>query len=259
MPNSYDNTTDWVYQSSLPASIIEHRKYFNSSNNVVMDIGSRDGEDAKYLLDTLGASRAIAIDANPAVIEPISNAYPDLEVYSTAISNTVGNTQFTQLVSPYDDIVGASSMYSVRLDPTSPDKDPMYDGVEQNIITVPVTTLDQFFELNDLSNSIIDFIKMDIEGYSWQAIDGFRDHIGNVKMIHMETEHVSTHPDHKSNVEVSELMIELGFTLVGIYVEWDYPLQDQLWVNNALIDTGETPVNLIEHISDINFYLPLGE
>jgi FkbM family methyltransferase len=259
MPNSYESTTDWRYQSSLPASMKEYRKYFTSGGNVVMDVGSRDGDDAQYLMGTLEASRAIAIDANPLTIPQIESAHPTIEVYSTAISNVIGTTEFTQLVSEFDDIEGASSMYSNRLDPESSEKDPMYDGVEQNVITVPVTTLDQFFVENGLSNSVIDFMKMDIEGYSWQAIDGFRAHIGNVKMIHMETEHVATHPDHKSSLEVSDLMIELGFTLVGIYVEWIYPLQDQLWVNNSLIDTGETPVDLIEHISNIEFYLPLGE
>jgi FkbM family methyltransferase len=259
MPNSYESTTDWRYQSSLPASVREYRKYFTSGGNVVMDVGSRDGDDAQYLMDTLGASRAIAIDANPLTIPAIESAHPTVEVYSTAISNFSGTTEFTQLISEFDDIEGASSMYSNRLDPDSPEKDPMYDGIEQNILTVPVTTLDQFFVENDLSNSVIDFIKMDIEGYSWQAIDGLRAHISNVKMIHMETEYVALHSEHKSSLEVAELMVELGFTLVGIYVEWAYPIQDQLWVNNSLIDTEETPVDLIQHISDVNFYLPLGD
>ena len=75
----------------LEPVVENYKKYFgNKIAKLVIDVGTRDGDDAEFLREKLRAKRVIAIDANPIAVEKTRNAYPSFEVYETAISDFVG-------------------------------------------------------------------------------------------------------------------------------------------------------------------------
>jgi hypothetical protein len=56
----------------------------------------------------------------------------------------------------------------------------------------------------------------------------------HVKLLHVETELEATHPEHRNNEKVAELLRECGFVLVDTTYEWGPGIEDQLWVNQRL-------------------------
>jgi hypothetical protein len=82
-----------------------------------------------------------------------------------------------------------------------------------------------------LSGSIIDVVKIDVEGYSWQVLQGFGEKLKNVKLLHVETEKQATHEHHRNSIEIRKFMDEQGFVLVDQSYEWGPGIEDQIWVN----------------------------
>lgn len=250
MPNYYEITSPgWTYVSSLKKSVAAYKKYFGATASLVADIGCRDSADILYLMARLGAPAGIAVDANP----DVSVVEPGVTYHHTAISNYTGETTFQKISSEYDDLRGASSIYSSRLDENSSDFDPMYLMSQIDVVTVPVTTMDDFVAANGLENTVIDFMKVDVEGYTGELLEGYSTYLHNVKMIHLETEFISLHEGHLSNVEVAAFMRSKGFALVGIYIEWAYPIQEQLWANTALIDSSIVVEDFYDHVPEEHF------
>jgi FkbM family methyltransferase len=250
MPNYYEITSPgWNYISSLGKSVEVYKKYFGETASLVADIGCRDSVDVLYLKSELDASAGIAVDANP----DVSVDEPGITYYHTAISNYTGETSFQKISSEYEYLRGAASIYSSRLDEDSDDFDPMYLMSEIDVVTVPVTTMDNFIVAQGLENTVIDFMKVDVEGYAGELLEGYSTYLENVKMIHLETEFISLHENHWSNVEIAEFLQSKGFALVGIYIEWSYPIQEQLWANTALIDDSIEVEDLYDHVPNPNF------
>jgi len=250
MPNYYEITSPgWNYISSLGKSVAAYKKYFGESASLVADIGCRDAVDVLYLKSQLGAEAGIAVDANP----DVSVIEPGITYRHTAISNYTGETTFQKISSEYDDLRGASSIYSSRLDENSEDFDPMYLLADIEVVTVPVTTMDNFIVAEGLEDTIIDFMKVDVEGYTGEFLSGYATHLSKVKMIHLETEFTSLHDNHASNADIAVYMRSQGFALVGIYIEWSYPIQEQLWANTALIDSSIEVQDFFDQVTNPNF------
>jgi FkbM family methyltransferase len=209
----------------MPA--IEYYKiFFGNQASVVFDIGTRDGKDASLISTSLNSDLIYAIEARKDAADMVSKRYPHFKVISTAISDYDGETEFYEIISDNADYVGSSSIYNNKFErPEYPHK----------IITVPVTTMKAVIESNNLSDMIIDFIKVDIEGYTYQLLSGMKDYINNVKLFHLETETDSTHDNHKNNWEIADFMRSNGFALVAKQYEWGEDIEDQVWVNKRLV------------------------
>ena len=217
--------SSWI----IPA--IEYYKiFFGSKASVVFDIGTRDGKDAAIISGSLNSDLVYAIEARKDAADIVSSDYPQFKVISSAISDYDGETKFYEIVSDDLDYSGSSSIYNNKFErPEYPYK----------IITVPVRTMKSIIESNSLSSLIIDFIKIDIEGYTYQLLSGMGDYINNVKLFHLETETNSTHENHKNNWEVAHFMREHGFALVAKQYEWGEDIEDQIWVNKKLVKNAK--------------------
>lgn len=208
------------------------RTYFGSkSASLVIDVGTRDGDDAEYLRQKLKAKRVIAIDANPIAVQKTHEAYPTFEVYETAVSDYVGETEFVQIVSDNKDLAGCSSMNHSKID-----SEEIFRKSDHYIIKVPVARLDVLLGGVELyKNNPIDVIKIDIEGYTYQALVGLGDIIWHTKMFHLETETRELFEGHKNNLDVATYMQSKGFVLVDVSYEWGFGIQDQVWINPLYI------------------------
>lgn len=223
------------YDVSMGNKLLEpvvgiYKKYYAQTANIIIEVGSRDGENADYLRTKLRAKKAYAIEANPALVVGIAERYPKLTVREIAISNFDGEADFLQVISDDINLLGTSS-----LDISKAKREEIYKTTETEVITVKVSRLDSFLAKEKLVEKTISVIKIDIGGMTYQALLGFGELIKNVKMFHLKTERKYDHPSHKNNLEVAGYMRHHGFFLAGVFYEWGPNIQDQIWMNKALL------------------------
>jgi FkbM family methyltransferase len=204
----------------LQPIIDEYQKYFNGPISKIVDAGSRDGDDAQWILERLPAQedvQVICVEARKNAAEAIQQKYPNFLVFATAVSDFVGSSKFVEMTE--DEFAGSSSMVLERQN--------VY-ATESVIIDVPVTRLDVIIPLGT-----IDILKIDVEGHSIPVISGMGDRMQDVLVAHIETET----PDRKAwgessnNLEVIKIMQDLGFSLANVSYQWGWSIQDQVWVN----------------------------
>ncbi len=216
-------SVDWI------SPVIEYYKiFFGEDADIIIDVGTRDGDDAYLMKEKLNGIHVYAIDARKEAAEETKTKYPDFNVCETAISNYIGTTKFYSVISDDKDYSGSSSIYNKKF---------RRKEYKHEVIEVPVTTMDNFVESNNLDYKYLDIVKVDIEGYTYQFLEGFTKHMNNVKLFHLETEKYSTHKNHKNNEEISELLKRNAFVLVAKQYEWGSDIEDQIWINKYLINT----------------------
>jgi FkbM family methyltransferase len=198
--------------------VTAYTENFGDNAKVIYDAGTRDGEDADYLAKKLNAESVICFDANPLAVEATAKNYPDFLVIETALSNYDGEAMFTQIVSDRADYAGSSSLTNVA----------NWNDAELNQLKVKVSRMDTLIEQMNLP--IPDVVKVDLEGYSYEFLEGLGKYLHAVKVFHLETETFNRHEGHKDNKQVAELMRTNGFRLVCTSYEWGPHIEDQTWV-----------------------------
>ena len=197
-----------------------YQKHFSGPISKIIDVGSRDGDDAQWLLLQLGnedACEVICIEARENAALEIKNKYPNFTVFQTAVSNFIGEAKFVQMNNP--EFFGSSSLELTRANAYQ---------TESTIIDVPVTRLDAIIE-----PGIIDVLKIDVEGHSVPTIEGMGSLMKDVLIAHIETEtpERAAWGEPSNNLKVIEIMQDLGFCLANVSYQWGWGIQDQTWVN----------------------------
>jgi FkbM family methyltransferase len=223
-----DGSTETV--NPLETVVTQYRKYFGSHAPVIIDVGTRDGDDAYYLYRQLNGSKVIALDASKQCADMTRSKYPWMTVHQTAVSSTNGSVIFHQVVSNNIEVLGTSSVFSKE---TSIDPPPEFYADKTVAITVGSVRMDYLLSGTDVTGTI-DVVKVDTEGFTWQVLQGFGDRLKDVKLFHLETERTSAHSEHRLSDEVKTFMEEQGFILVDTSHEWGWNVQDQIWVNPTL-------------------------
>jgi len=204
----------------LQPAVDTYKQYFGGTAETIIDVGNRDGDDAEFFRQHLGGKHIYAIDANPIAVKETKEKYPKFKIFETAVSNYNGTTSFVQIVSDSKDEAGSSSMENYSF----------FESATYNTIEVSVTRMDSFIK-NFVSQDVIDVVKVDIEGYTYEFLEGLGSYINSIKMLHLETETFERQEGHKNNNEVLNFMIDAGFLLAGVSYEWGPRIQDQLWIN----------------------------
>jgi FkbM family methyltransferase len=220
-----DDTPDDI--DILEPIITNYRKYFGVKAPLIMDIGTRDGDDAFYLYKKLQGTKVIAVDANPKCIKLTRDKYPWMYIYECAITDKDGQTTFTQVNSDAIEVLGTSSIFSKETSINPPPS--YYEGKTKKII-VSTSRADSLLA-KTADTGIIDVVKVDTEGYSWQVLQGFGDRLKDVRLFHLETESIQLHPEHVTKDKIVEFMTSNGFVLVDTSHEWGGNMEDQIWVN----------------------------
>ena len=215
----------------LTSTVTAYREFFGETKQpVVWDVGSRDGDDGVELAERIFSGNAdvglansyvVCVEPNPPQAQLIRERYPSVVVYETAVSDYEGKSQFVRVISDNKDAVGMSSLDVENQDTKG--KGP------KEVIDVVVDRLETLMD-----DSIIDVMKIDCEGYSWEVLHGMGDKIHNVRVFHIETEHPEfsgwSHKGHKNNEQVMAFMESKGFVLYKTEYEWG-GIQDQIYIN----------------------------
>ena len=167
-----------------------YQKHFGGPISRIVDAGSRDGDDAQWLLKKLPVQKdvqVICVEARKNAAEAIQQKYPNFLVFATAVSDFVGNAKFVEMTE--DEFSGSSSLMMERQNAYA---------TESVIIDVPVTRLDMI-----LPSGTIDILKIDVEGQSVPVISGMGERMQDVLVAHIETET----PERKAWGEPSNLSL----------------------------------------------------
>jgi len=210
--------------SDLAYLVDLYKANIGDTADTIFDIGSRDGDDAKYLADSLSAKNVFTFEANPDCYTLIENSYPDFKNIYGAISNYKGNANFNMVVSSDWEAVGTSSLKD-RSDDWYSDK--------ARKITVPVNTIKNIIKDYSIPGPL-DLVKIDTEGCSFEVLEGFSDEIENVKMFHVENETYQYWQDQKLANEVGDFLQSKGFVLINSY-NFAANSVDEVWINGNIV------------------------
>jgi FkbM family methyltransferase len=211
-------------QNQRLGNIIDiYRTYFGKAVDVIIDAGTRDGDDAAYLAEHLQPNVVVAVDANPVAAENTRNKYPDFIVVDAALANFDGVTKFTRIISDSKDFAGSSSI-SIYSD----------FGMPTETIEVDLYRMDTLIKELRMESYSLDVVKVDLEGYTYEFLEGMGELVTGVKLFHLETEKFLHHRGHKNWEQVKAFMNEKGFRLVDTSYEWGADIEDQIWVNIGL-------------------------
>lgn len=207
----------------LDSTVANFNHYFKKTKKpVVWDVGSRDGKDGAELARRIYAGEkdwfwsnasVVAVEANPAQAEIIKKTFPYIKVHEIAVSNAKGKAKFIVYKGNEGD-VGSSSL-NLRW---------KGDDLEGDIIHVKTARLDDL-----MGDQMIDIMKIDVEGYSVEALGGIGNKLKQIRMLHVETEKWTG-----SDQTVKRFLKGQGWTLVDEAEQYgDMP--DLVWVNSSIL------------------------
>ncbi len=204
-----------------------YREYFGDAAETIFDIGSRDGDDAEYLRRKLGvdAENVYTFEPNPRSIPIIEGNYPDFNLIKKAVSDFNGEAEFLQIIGEKD-LEGSSTLDLGRT------REEWVN--ETSVVTVPVNRFETIMHEESLDGVPLSVVKIDVETYTYEALEGMAHHIYDVKVFHLETEREYPREGHRDNTEVAAFMRAHGFFLYDVTYEWPPNIQDQTWINLRL-------------------------
>ena len=193
------------------------------TNPLVLDVGSRDGRDGYELAQRIGAtdySGVVLFECNPVSIETIKQNYPNAKLITDAILDVSGKTvEFLQIHGDQN-FVGSSTLNTKRSDNWIK---------ETSTIKVKTRRLDDVIEELGHQKTEIDIMKIDIEGYTFEALESLGKYLKNVRVFHLETE-IEGYARNKTNVDIALYMQERGYKCTSIEGEWLPNIIDQVWI-----------------------------
>jgi FkbM family methyltransferase len=188
----------------------------DTSDYIILDIGSKDGGDARSLMNGLSipGDRVYALEAHPTEYEIHRDTNADIHWLNMAIYEYDGEVTF------YPKNIG-SGIHSIR------DR-----GAEFGSGTLQVCCkrMDTLLEEHGLKAPMI--VKVDVEGCSLEVLKSFGIYINRVHVFHMETECEAYFKEQHLQDEVFTYLTEHGFVMT-MYSTTDGSNQhDSVWVRS---------------------------
>jgi FkbM family methyltransferase len=194
-----------------------------------MEIGSRNGVDAKYVCEywDIQPENAYIVEANIFCYQDIrasmvaNGQKPFAKVIYGACSNKDEMANFNCVMSSNQEIVGISSLKK-------------HSNLNLNYQT---TRVECFRVEKILKEKQIDLFKIDVEGHGYEVLEGMGDEISNVKAIQIETEDVPNFENQKLDIDVHNFLIDKGFELFDKKPCWASQF-DCLYINKKQNDNS---------------------
>lgn len=210
--------------SNLQSAVDAYKKYFGQSADTVIEIGSRDAEDAYFLSTEFNSKAVYTFEANPKCHSVIESNHPNFNNICGAVSNFTGSAIFNAVESGNWDKVGTSSLR---------DRTDTWYSDCVNKIAVNVDTMENYATANNIPTPI-DILKVDAEGCSYEVLQGFGSLIKKVKLIHVENETFQYWEGQKLADEVGSMLLLSGF--FKEHEEKFGPKSvDEVWINGNFI------------------------
>jgi FkbM family methyltransferase len=211
--------------------MIEYKNAIINKTNIepktVLEIGSRDGDDAEKLRKefNIDSKNVWVIEPNPIQQSKIIKKYPNINLIKRPIFNEEKKIIFYG-VDVSDQILNGVSSLLNRVDD-------LYSKINTNKIELE-TMLGS--TLLDIINEEIDLCKIDVEGATYEVLESFGDKIKNIKSVHIESEHRIVWVKQKLYNDVSELLKSMGFEQIYFqYCNNDTLQSDSIWTQTKFL------------------------
>lgn len=178
----------------------KYDEHFSVQPQNVLEVGSRDGEDAFKLKSyfSIPDEKVYIVEPHPHCIAHIRENYPEFNVYEYAMSPENGTAKFNAIFTPDFGTLGMSSLLNRT-----------HGNVTDNWIDVNTITGESLFNL--VGEKEYDLVKIDVEGYTYEVLKSFNDQIRKIKIMHLEVEHYPFWIGQKLYGEVADLLKAYNF------------------------------------------------
>jgi len=206
---------------------IECVRHLIESPKNVFDIGSRDGDDANMLGNAFNIAHEniYTFECNTTNYESIISKYPKMNNFSFGVSNKNGEETFYNVTNSSN--IGVSSFLKEN-------KEIQKNSRQFIETTVNTKRMDDFLTENNINN--LDIVKIDVEGFSYECLEGFGEKIQNIKIIHIENEHKECWENQKLYDDVHNMLVKQNFSRVLFkYGNEKKEQSDSIYVNNEFV------------------------
>lgn len=178
---------------------------------VILDIGSRDGNESIELSTAFPKAKVFAFECNPDAIKIWKSNVKkkNVALIECAVSDVNEDIDFYKINPDKNGNIGASSMFLAN--PEFP-----YETYVQTRIRVSSITIDSWAEKNGIET--VDLIWIDTQGAELAAFRGMKNILKHVKMIHTEVEFRPIYIGQPLFEEVDAFLKHREFT----FVRFDY-------------------------------------
>lgn len=220
-------------------------KFFSVSqllleNNVkyIFEFGSRYGEDSVQFAKQFPDAMVYSFECNPNTLVECRKAtsqYRNIVLTEKAITKTDGNISFfaidkdKTITTWHDGNQGASSLLQAS---------GKYEVEQyvQNEINVDGISLKTFLANNEIPR--IDLLWMDIQGAELMALQGLKDRIQDVRLIHLEVEFIEIYSQQPLFGEIKKFFEDKNFVFLGYTYKGHYSA-DAVFINKKDFDPAK--------------------
>jgi FkbM family methyltransferase len=187
-----------------------------------IEIGSRDGNDANYISQfwRLNPSNCYIIEAHPICYQNIINQYPQFNVLNIAASNKTEPITFNAGVFGEEENIGISSILNRTYSPFISEQVEI-DGWRMEEV------------MGQLQIHSFNFMKIDVEGFGLQVLEGFGEKIKDTKYIQIELETQQVWEGQSYYDDAVLYLNNMGFSILE-EVNLDGVQKDVLFTNKNL-------------------------
>lgn len=204
---------------TAPSAMKRYIGYINKLLTVkpenIFEIGANFGQDSEYMRIylELPPSAVYIFEPHPEIVKEVKKIYK-FNIFDFAVSNKDGKAIFYAADLKNS---GISSLYQHSLVKKESFR-------EINIKTV---RMDSF--MNEFNVEDIDFLKIDVEGTSFEVLEGFGSKLRRVKSLQLEAEHIEVWKGQKLFDDIYPLLVCNGFQLV-FFELLDGKQSDSFWI-----------------------------
>lgn len=193
------------------------------SIHTIFELGSRDLDDARVLIQDFPNARCYSFECNPDCLaecrKRLSTFTQDEHQRIVLVERAVSTEDTIVSFYPFDltkyNNMGASSMLEIDFTTRNP-TDPDYNRSEvQTRIDVEGTRLDTYVKNSNIAR--VDLLCIDLQGYELQAIKSLGEELRNVRYIVTECSIQSTYKGGSTFTELYAYLQTYGFEYVVSY------------------------------------------
>jgi len=183
--------------------------------NTFLEVGSRDGADADFISKKLNLlpQNVFVVEAHPAFYKFIKKKYSQYKIFNYGAWKQEGELLFNAALN-FDD--GRSSLI---------ERDIYKENFKK--VLIKTKTIDSMIKQN--FKTTIDCCKIDVEGASYEVLQGFKENLKNLKILQIETEQKKIWNNQHCYDKVYELLVSHDFKKV-----WEIKLGstqlDSIWI-----------------------------
>ena len=209
------------------AAIVRNVTKLGTQPRNILEIGSRDGDDAEKLRSTfkIPNDKVYIVEPNPDQLPKIRHAYPQATLFDFAVSNKNGTAVFNKVTQKNSKgFIGTSSLMA------RPD---FYAGKAEQI-EVDIKTGE--YLLSQIEDKQIDLCKIDVEGHTFEVLEGFGNAIHRINTFHIESEHVAKWQGQKLYSVNKAFLESMGYIqILFMYVGGGVIQSDSVWAKRSIL------------------------